>query len=454
MSIKPNLFSDFLLNNVGNALENNPEDIRTTKRNLANAGYFNDETENDYLTRQLDDSIRKFQKDRGLRVDGILRPGGETERGLFGILSGLAPEKIFDAADDVWVTDATGRVTTPPYFPEQKREEKRSKNILVQLGLMQDPNERFPMDEKDPSRPKPFGDMDTESSETAEGDIISPDPVSEPDSKENPESAPNTDTEGTDEKPEPTEIPDSGQAEEKDAPNNTEISQAEIEKAEGKVQNDLNYLQKNEHNFSAKLLKHYIGKSGQDYKMPIEEIEKSPVYQDAMKINETRFEQSITQGFVDKEGGPKSPLKDQILNMKDGETVKLINPQKDGQSEYWDRDIKRSEGITKDQDRFFSIGATKMRSTGDLQATRHGDKIEISGTVRHTIKDRYDFNDDTVFDKLAFKHHRLLATAGKAEPFNIEGTKEQPVTGVLEIKNGKITNAKFQWGAKKMEAER
>jgi hypothetical protein len=43
-------------------------------------GYLDDETENEFITRELEAGIKSFQKDNGLRIDGILMPRGETER--------------------------------------------------------------------------------------------------------------------------------------------------------------------------------------------------------------------------------------------------------------------------------------------------------------------------------------------------------------------------------------
>ena len=72
--------SNFLTGAVGNNLDNDPQDIRDTKRRLNRLGFFDDEVENDFITRELDNGIKGFQRDNDLRVDGKLLPGGETER--------------------------------------------------------------------------------------------------------------------------------------------------------------------------------------------------------------------------------------------------------------------------------------------------------------------------------------------------------------------------------------
>ena len=55
---------------VGNGLDNKPGDVRNTKRRLHHLDYFDDEVENDFITRELDHSIRDFQRAFDLREDG------------------------------------------------------------------------------------------------------------------------------------------------------------------------------------------------------------------------------------------------------------------------------------------------------------------------------------------------------------------------------------------------
>lgn len=78
--------SGFLSGAVGNNLNNNPNDVRKTKSNLRDAGYFEDDdvdnVDNGYITRKTDDSIKRYQRDNGLREDGVLFKGGETERSI------------------------------------------------------------------------------------------------------------------------------------------------------------------------------------------------------------------------------------------------------------------------------------------------------------------------------------------------------------------------------------
>lgn len=97
-----------LMRSVGNNMDNDPQDVLNTKQNLRNAGYLEDdqqELETPFITRKMDDGIRAFQRDKNLKVDGIMNPGGETERGLFEFLTK-------ENADDVFgkTTNEAGRV--------------------------------------------------------------------------------------------------------------------------------------------------------------------------------------------------------------------------------------------------------------------------------------------------------------------------------------------------------
>lgn len=70
---------------VGDQRENRPEDVRKVKSALDRLGYFDFRKEPEphgYITREMDSGIRRYQKERGLRVDGWLKPGGETEKSL------------------------------------------------------------------------------------------------------------------------------------------------------------------------------------------------------------------------------------------------------------------------------------------------------------------------------------------------------------------------------------
>ncbi len=92
-------FTEFLTGAVGNTMDNAPDDVRQTKRNLSRLGFFDDDTENGYITRTLDDGIKGFQKKKGLKVDGRLLPAGETERSIFEALTNRKADEVFGNAE-------------------------------------------------------------------------------------------------------------------------------------------------------------------------------------------------------------------------------------------------------------------------------------------------------------------------------------------------------------------
>lgn len=90
-----NQFADFLKGSVGNNLENRPDDIKSTKRRLKQVGFYDDDTENEFITQELDHGIRKYQRDKGLKEDGRLFPAGETERSLYETITGRISDTLF-----------------------------------------------------------------------------------------------------------------------------------------------------------------------------------------------------------------------------------------------------------------------------------------------------------------------------------------------------------------------
>lgn len=102
-----------LSNRVGNNLENEEKDVLAIKNRLHSAGYFdlNEGAEpHGYITKQMDGAIRSFQSANGLRVDGILNPGGETESALRKIATSSTEENIPVPKRKPAHLDATGRM--------------------------------------------------------------------------------------------------------------------------------------------------------------------------------------------------------------------------------------------------------------------------------------------------------------------------------------------------------
>jgi len=62
-----------------------PEDVLSAKRALMKLGYYAPLEEDDpgpWVDSALFSGIKNFQHDEGLKVDGLMRPGGPTEGSL------------------------------------------------------------------------------------------------------------------------------------------------------------------------------------------------------------------------------------------------------------------------------------------------------------------------------------------------------------------------------------
>ncbi|MCB1651263.1 MAG: peptidoglycan-binding protein [Alphaproteobacteria bacterium] len=77
---------------VGNNLTNRPEDVENVKFKFATIDRYKTPVENGYIDRELNDAILGFQRDKGLKVDGRMNPGGETEAALVGDILGFTDE--------------------------------------------------------------------------------------------------------------------------------------------------------------------------------------------------------------------------------------------------------------------------------------------------------------------------------------------------------------------------
>lgn len=159
----------FLNGSVGNNLQNNPEDVRSIKKNLKTIGYYNEEFDNGYLTRPMDIAIRNFQTDFGLKVDGKLYPGGETEREITNKLNDRRTDAntIFNQKNDVIRQNGfgIGQDTSTKTFKERKIQpiKEEQSNIPVEYdatGRMIRPEKDLAVKRKEerPVLPPPTSD--------------------------------------------------------------------------------------------------------------------------------------------------------------------------------------------------------------------------------------------------------------------------------------------------------
>ncbi len=69
-------------NSIGQMMINDEEDVFKAKEVLSEIGLYEREPDNGILDQELDSALKIFQKDQGLKIDGILYPNGETEDAL------------------------------------------------------------------------------------------------------------------------------------------------------------------------------------------------------------------------------------------------------------------------------------------------------------------------------------------------------------------------------------
>lgn len=220
---------------------------------------------------------------------------------------------------------------------------------------------------------------------------------------------------------------------------------SKLRNAEKEIQKSLEIFKKGNLKTSARFLRHYIEGSGRAVKITPEEIDSSVALREGIEVNNQRFVDSLSKGYVDGDQKKISSFRDQILRLREGQSITLDNPSVKDAGDAWDRDIKRTQSWRSDADRRYSLGAVKLRSLGNLRATRRGNAVHIDGEIYHTIKDKYDFNSDTIYDRNFFKNERFLAEQGKARPFSVYGHKAQKITGRLDIQHGTIRSRTFKW---------
>lgn len=83
---------------VGNGLDNDENDVIAVQRELYERGYLNQNPHDGIINAGTSLAIKNYQKDRNLKVDGMLNPGGETENSLIHSLNESAFHKDLNAA--------------------------------------------------------------------------------------------------------------------------------------------------------------------------------------------------------------------------------------------------------------------------------------------------------------------------------------------------------------------
>ena len=153
---------------------------------------------------------------------------------------------------------------------------------------------------------------------------------------------------------------------------------------------------------------------------------------DAEEKNQSRFENRTFLGNTKNAGAKR------LAGLRDGDTMTF--------GDDWDRDYDKFDTYVRgaaNPDYALGFGQLKVTSTGGFTATRRGNKIHITGTVTHKFKDRYDFHAGASSGYTTEAY--MLQQSGRAKPFLQRGAWAREVSGTVDIGNGSLSNPRFTW---------
>ena len=176
-------------------------------------------------------------------------------------------------------------------------------------------------------------------------------------------------------------------------------------------------------------LDHYLSGVGGVKEYSDEEMSGHPVFAEAIENNRGRFRNSTFTGTTKQ----NHKLNDTLLNMKDGESKEI--------EDHWDVDTTLSRPST-----YMAFGRGGIKSTGNLRATRKGDRLLISGTVNHNFDPNdadFDFNHCQIGNSQA----KVLEKEGLARIFKMSYNRNQDVEAELQYgPDGRLTPLRIEWG--------
>ena len=181
-------------------------------------------------------------------------------------------------------------------------------------------------------------------------------------------------------------------------------------------------------------LEHYLDRSGKPRFMTRTQVRAlKPVAN-----TEERNQRVLVESFYSrrKPNGAKHKNWQLLVNLQDGKSISL------GRTTI-KNDFKMPELIaTGEFDTALGAGRSNIRSIGNFDAHRVGNIIHIHGNVSHVWKDRYDFHKFQPGADGAL----ALRDGGRAKEFDFGAEWKQSVAGTLQIfPDGRLGNPRFQW---------
>jgi hypothetical protein len=205
---------------------------------------------------------------------------------------------------------------------------------------------------------------------------------------------------------------------------------------------------------AAKNLRRYRSAVGGVHEYTDHEIEEHPLITEAEDSNRSQFIAKTLTGTAGNEANNRG-----LRGLRDGGRFEF--------KDHWESAIGTNNpvNVARNPDTYAAFGAAQIRSGGDLVANRRGDKIFITGTVRHGFDEEtpdersrreaagnfvepevnlYNFNKGAIGSGAA----RDLEPIGAAKPFRMRYDRVQDVEAEVDIQpNGSLLVRRTKWGA-------
>lgn len=341
-----------------------------------------------YYGSRVDQGIRRFQKDNALKVDGLVKPEGPTIQRLGTVL--LQP------------MDAPARGSTAEATPDVQR--------ASVVGRTFAPSPASPLAEQLARRLRSPSAAGESPAWATRGQ-----PGGEPGASVQPTDARGNQGDAAREPPDLTPT---------------------LDRIEDTYRGYARAFRRMGLPTAADNLEHYLAGSGEPRRLPREEIIKLKPLRDAEEKNIERFANATFRGRTEHNNEVRK-----LARLQEGESYKF--------SDSWDRSVRFDDFLWNvafgDRDFAFALGRATLTSEGDFNATRNGDAIIITGTVRHSVSDEYDFHpwQPGADGALALQKHR------GAKPFWFEGMWRQPVRAIVPVENGRLGRPVVTWSEAK-----
>lgn len=180
---------------------------------------------------------------------------------------------------------------------------------------------------------------------------------------------------------------------------------------------------------AAKRFSHWLDAEGTDLPLDVNWLRATRAIQDAETVNHLRFWED---------------LRKIIWQMQDGETRTF--------QDKWDRVITPYTQLAgTDFDFLVAVGTTQLSSDGTFTISRNGDTYTITGTLTHSLNDKFDFNPGDVFPlpfqpfSVTANDLNLLEENGLAKPFNQNAKWHETLNAKGTRDQLNISQNNFRW---------